>query len=106
MALYVGGMGARQKNFYNDIFAKSGYAAEAKTIQDLYLSGDKKGAEAAIPDEYLAKASLIGPEGFVRDRLAALKEAGVTSLNVGFLGQTKDERIRSCDQLRNIVDTL
>ena len=106
MALYVGGMGARQKNFYNDIFSKSGYAAEAKTIQDLYLAGNKKEAEAAIPDEYLAKASLIGPEGFVRDRLSALKEAGVTSLNVGFMGQTKDDRVRTCDQLRNIVDTL
>ena len=61
-ALYVGGMGARSKNFYNDIFAK-GYEAEAKIIQDLYLAGDKKAAEAAIPEDYLAKSSLIGPEG-------------------------------------------
>lgn len=106
MALYVGGMGARQKNFYNDIFSKSGYAAEAKTIQDLYLAGKKKEAEAAIPDKYLAKASLIGPEGFVRDRLSALKEAGVSSLNVGFMGQTKDERVRTCEQLRNIIETI
>ncbi|NIN40152.1 MAG: LLM class F420-dependent oxidoreductase, partial [Gammaproteobacteria bacterium] len=62
-ALYIGGMGARQKNFYNDIFSRSGYAEEAKLIQDLYLSGDKKAAEAAIPDSYLANNSLIGPEG-------------------------------------------
>jgi F420-dependent oxidoreductase-like protein len=105
-ALYIGGMGARQKNFYNDIFSRSGYAEEAKLIQDLYLSGDKKGAEAAIPDSYLANNSLIGPEGFVRDRLQALSESGVTALNVGFMGRTSQERIRSCEQLRKLVDTL
>ena len=66
---------------YNDIFSKSGYAAEAKTIQDLYLAGEKKAAEEAIPDEYLAKNSLIGDEGFVRERLHALKDSGVTALN-------------------------
>lgn len=104
--LYIGGMGARQKNFYNDIFSRSGYAQEAELIQDLYLSGDKKGAEAAIPESYLANNSLIGPEGFVRDRLQALSESGVTALNVGFMGRTSQERIRSCEQLRKLVDTL
>lgn len=105
-ALYIGGMGARQKNFYNDIFSRSGYAEEAKLIQDLYLSGDKQAAEAAIPESYLANNSLIGPEGFVRDRLHALRDSGVTALNVGFMGRTSEERIRSCEQLRNLVDTL
>ena len=75
-ALYIGGMGARSKNFYNDIFAKSGYVDEAKVIQDLYLAGDKKAAEEAIPADYLAKSSLIGPEGFVKERLYALRESG------------------------------
>ncbi len=106
MALYVGGMGARSKNFYNDIFSRSGYAAEAKIIQDLYLSGDKKAAEAAIPDEYLARNSLIGEPGFVRDRLQIMREAGVNALNVGFLGQNIDERVQNCEALRNIVDSL
>jgi F420-dependent oxidoreductase-like protein len=105
-ALYVGGMGARSKNFYNDIFTKSGYAKEAKTIQDLYLSGDKKAAEAAIPDEYLAKNSLIGDEGFVRERLHALRDSGVSALNVGFLGQTTEERVAHCEKLRNLVDAM
>ena len=105
-ALYIGGMGARQKNFYNDIFAKSGYPDEAKLIQDLYLSGDKKAAEAAIPDSYLEKNSLIGPEGFVRDRLQALRESGVGALNVGFVGQSRQERVQTCEKLRNLVDTL
>jgi len=105
-ALYIGGMGARQKNFYNDIFSKSGYAAEAKRIQELYLAGDKKAAEAAIPDSYLEKNSLIGEEGFVRDRLHALRESGVTSLNVGFVGDTTAERVKTCEKLRKIVDDL
>jgi F420-dependent oxidoreductase-like protein len=106
IALYIGGMGARQKNFYNDIFSRSGYAAEAKQFQDLYLAGEKKAAEAAIPDSYLAKNSLIGPEGFVRERLYALRESGVNALNVGFLGRTTEERVRQCEVLRNLVDTL
>ena len=105
-ALYVGGMGARSKNFYNDIFAKSGYEAEAKIIQDLYLSGDKKAAEAAIPEDYLAKSSLIGPEGFVKERLYALRESGVTSLNVSFVGTDAAQRTAQCEALRNLVDSL
>ena len=105
-ALYIGGMGARSKNFYNDIFAKSGYEAEAKQIQDLYLAGDKKAAEEAIPDEYLAHSSLVGPEGFVKERLYALKESGVSSLNIGLAGQTRAERVAQCEKLRNLVDSL
>ena len=106
IALYVGGMGARQKNFYNDIFSRSGYEAEAQEIQNLFLAGDKKAAEAAIPDSYLANNSLIGPEGFVRERLQALRESGVNALNVGFLGQTREQRIEYCDRLANLVAGL
>ncbi len=105
-ALYVGGMGARGKNFYNDIFSKAGYQKEAAEIQDLYLSGKKEQAEAAIPKSFLDQTSLIGPEGFLRDQLAELKESGVTSLNVGFVGATRADRVSQCEQLRNIVDTL
>jgi F420-dependent oxidoreductase-like protein len=106
IALYVGGMGARAKNFYNDIFSRSGYADAARTIQDLYLAGDREAAQAAIPDRYLEENSLIGPEGFVRERLQALQASGVNALNVSFMGQNLDERVRTCEQLRNIVDTL
>jgi len=105
-ALYIGGMGARSKNFYNDIFARSGYEAEAKQIQDLYLAGDKKAAEAAIPAEYLARNSLIGPDGFVRERLQALRESGVTALNVSFAGRSTEERVAQCDRLSNLVASL
>lgn len=106
MALYIGGMGARSKNFYNDTFSKYGYARDAKTIQDLYLAGKKDAAEAAIPQSYIDATSLIGPEGFVRDRLAALKESGVNALNVGFVGKTLKDRVRYCDALRNLVDAM
>ena len=81
-ALYVGGMGARGKNFYNDLVAQYGFEAEAARIQDLYLGGHKKEAEAAVPLELLEQTNLVGPEGHVRERLAAYAEAGVTNLNV------------------------
>ena len=102
-ALYIGGMGARAKNFYNDIFSKSGYPEEARVIQDLYLAGDKQAAEAAIPDDYLAKSGLIGEPAFVSDRLAAMAEAGVKSLNVNFIGKTVAERVEQCEQLKELI---
>ena len=82
VALYVGGMGAKGKNFYNELAIRYGYADEAAQIQDLYLSGKKKEAEALVPDEFLEKTTLCGPEGYIRERLAAFAEAGVTHLQV------------------------
>lgn len=82
IALYVGGMGARDRNFYNDLARRYGFEAEAARIQDLYLDGHKDEAAAAVPDGLLEAATICGPEGYVRDRIAAFKEAGVTSLNV------------------------
>lgn len=81
-ALYVGGMGARGKNFYNDLACQYGYEAEAKQIQDLYLDGKKKEAEALVPTEWLEAGNLVGPESYVKERLAAFQEAGVTTLSV------------------------
>jgi F420-dependent oxidoreductase-like protein len=106
IALYVGGMGAKEKNFYNQVFRKYGYEQEAETIQSLYLAGRKSEAEAAIPQSYLDATSLVGSKGFVKDRLTALKEHGVTSLNVSFLGTTSQERVAHCDALKNIIETL
>ena len=82
IALYVGGMGARGKNFYNTLFTRYGYEAEAKEIQDLYWEGKKAEAAAAIPESFLLETSLVGEEGFVRDQIAKFKAAGVTMLNV------------------------
>ncbi|MEU4236189.1 LLM class F420-dependent oxidoreductase [Actinoplanes sp. NPDC026619] len=86
IALYVGGMGARGRNFYHDLVSRYGYAAEADKIQELYLSGRKAEAAAAVPAELLERTSLIGPESYVRDRIAAFRESGVTVLNVTPIG--------------------
>jgi len=85
-ALYIGGMGARGRNFYNTVFQRQGYADEAKLVQDLYLDGKKEEAAAVLPDEFLEKVTLIGPAGHVRERIAALGEAGVTHLHVTPVG--------------------
>ncbi|HLT69806.1 MAG TPA: LLM class F420-dependent oxidoreductase [Acidimicrobiales bacterium] len=87
LALYVGGMGARGKNFYNDLACRFGFEAEAKVIQDLYLDGRKDEAAAAVPEGLLEAATICGPEGYVRERIAAFKEVGVTSLNVTPIGE-------------------
>jgi F420-dependent oxidoreductase-like protein len=86
ISLYIGGMGARGQNFYTRLAQRYGYEAEAAEIQDLYLSGKKKEAEAAVPDELLELTSLVGPEGYIKERLAAFREAGVTVLNVMPIG--------------------
>ncbi len=86
VALYVGGMGARGRNFYNDLCRRYGYEAEAESIQDLYLEGRKEEAAAAVPADLLEKTSLIGPPAYVAERIAAYREAGVTVLNVTVLG--------------------
>ncbi|MCU0311271.1 MAG: LLM class F420-dependent oxidoreductase [Acidimicrobiales bacterium] len=82
VALYVGGMGARGRNFYNDLMCRYGYEAEAAEIQDLYLDGRKDEAAAKVPADFLELTNLCGPEGFVKERLAAYAEAGVTVLNI------------------------
>ncbi len=101
LALYLGGMGARGRNFYNDLACRYGYEKEAAEIQDLYLAGEKTEAAARIPAEILDLTSLAGPAGWVAERVAALREAGVTHLQVtpiptgdqtaaGLIGQLKD----------------
>jgi len=81
-ALYVGGMGARGKNFYNDVAKAYGYEQEAEEIQDLFLAGRKKEAEAKVPTEWLEACNLVGPASYVQERIAAFREAGVTHLTV------------------------
>ena len=82
LALYVGGMGARGRNFYNDLARRYGYEDAAKTIQDLYLSGRKADAEAAVPDALVDEVALCGPRERVRERLEEWRSAGVTTLMV------------------------
>jgi F420-dependent oxidoreductase-like protein len=81
-ALYVGGMGSRERNFYNDLAAGMGFEAEAKLVQERYLAGDRAGAEAAVPLAFIDQIALLGPIERVADRLQAYQAAGVTTLNL------------------------
>lgn len=101
MALYVGGMGARGKNFYNDIAVAYGYEKEAAEVQDLYLEGKKDEAAAALPGEWLELANLVGPKSYIKERVGAFKEAGVTVLSVNPVGPNAVQQIET---LRDIVD--
>jgi F420-dependent oxidoreductase-like protein len=103
IALYVGGMGARGKNFYNNVVSKYGFEREAALIQDLYLDGQRKEAAAAIPDELLEGLSLIGDEAYLKDRLAAFKAAGVTILQVDPVGADPVADIR---RLRELIEEV
>lgn len=84
---YVGGMGARGKNFYNDLFKRYGWEEEAVKIQDLFLDGHRNEAMALVPDDYVDLATLTGDEGRVRERIAAFKAAGVTHLQINPMGE-------------------
>jgi F420-dependent oxidoreductase-like protein len=101
VALYVGGMGARGKNFYNDLMVQYGYEKEAREIQDLYLGGNKRDAEALVPADLLELGNLVGPASYVKERVAAFAEAGVTNLQVMPVSDDPPATIR---ELRELVD--
>jgi F420-dependent oxidoreductase-like protein len=103
LALYIGGMGARGKNFYHDLACRYGYQKEADLVQDAYLSGRKDEAAALVPAELVEKTALIGPHGYVKERLAAYREAGVTTLNVTALSPTHERRVRDIEALRALA---
>jgi F420-dependent oxidoreductase-like protein len=103
LALYIGGMGARGKNFYNDLAVRFGYEQEAAAIQDAYLDGRKDEAAALVPDSLLAGTSLIGPRSLVAERIAAMRESGVTTLNVAPLAATHAERVALIEQIRDLA---
>lgn len=80
LALYVGGMGARGRNFYNDLACRYGYEAAAARVQDLYLDGRKGDAAAAVPDELVDEVALVGPRARIAERLEAWRASGVTTM--------------------------
>jgi F420-dependent oxidoreductase-like protein len=96
-ALYVGGMGARGKNFYNDLVSSYGFEAEAKQIQDLFLDGRQRDAAAAVPDRLIDEMTLIGPPDRIADRLAAWKDSGATTILIS----ARDEKT-----LRTVAEAL
>ena len=101
IALYVGGMGSRRQNFYNQLVSRYGFADDAKRIQDLYLEGKRDEAMAAIPDALIDTVSLCGPRDHVRERLAVYRDAGVGTLGVTPTAFTLDERL---EQLRLVAE--
>jgi len=103
LALYIGGMGARGRNFYHNLATRYGFGEVADRIQDLYLAGKKAEAIDAVPDELVRNVSLVGPRGFVRERLAAYAEAGVTTLLVHPLSSDRRESVRFVEQLRALL---
>jgi F420-dependent oxidoreductase-like protein len=106
LALYIGGMGPHRdkgRNFYYELAVRFGFEEAANRCQDAYLAGRKDEAAALVPAELLAGMSLVGPEGHVAERLAALKESGVTTLNVTPLAETHADRVRLIERVRDLA---
>jgi F420-dependent oxidoreductase-like protein len=101
LALYVGGMGSREKNFYNQLVQRYGFEDAAREVQDLYLEGKRDEAMAALPDELIDLVSLCGPPDRVRERLEVFREAGVGTLGVSPMAWDRDGRL---EQLRLVAE--
>lgn len=106
LALYIGGMGARGKNFYHHLVTRLGFGAAANEIQDLYLGGSKDAAAAAVPDALIDGISLVGKPDHIEKRVAAYAAAGVCQLNLSPVSTDNDERARQFAQLRKIADAV
>jgi len=103
-ALYVGGMGSREQNFYNALAGRLGYAEAAAQVQDLYLRREYDAAAAAVPFEFIDRTALIGPRERVRDRLHAYAESGVTTLSVASYAGSLQERIATLRTMAEVLD--
>jgi F420-dependent oxidoreductase-like protein len=101
LALYIGGMGSREQNFYNRLAQRYGCADAAARVQDLYLDGKREEAGAALPDELIDLVTLCGPKDHVRERLAVYRDAGVGTLMVTPMAWSAEERLA---QLRTIAE--
>ncbi len=104
LALYIGGMGAKGRNFYHNVATRYGFGAVADSIQELYLSGKKAEAIAAVPDELVRAVSLIGPRGYVKERVAAFREAGVTTLLATPVTADGAEYVSFVEQLQQLLE--
>ncbi len=103
LALYIGGMGSREKNFYNQLVTRYGYAEEAKVIQDLYLEKRHDEAMAEIPTELIDKVALCGPKQHIKERLRVYRDAGVGTLMVTPVSETLDGRLEMMSDLADLV---
>jgi F420-dependent oxidoreductase-like protein len=102
-SLYIGGMGSREKNFYNRLAVRMGYDEAAAQVQEAYLSRDYAGAAAAVPFDFIDKTSLIGPPERIMQRLHAYAEAGVGTLTLAVYAGSLDERIATVRQMADIL---
>jgi F420-dependent oxidoreductase-like protein len=103
LALYIGGMGARDKNFYSQLVTRYGYGDAAAEIQDLYLAGKQGDAMAKIPDDLIDKVALTGPKERVKERLEVYREAGVGTLLVTPAAANQEDRLRMMRDLAEIA---
>ena len=103
LALYIGGMGAKGHNFYHNVATRYGFGEVADHIQELYLSGRKAEAIAAVPDDLVRNVSLIGPRGYVKERIAAFEEAGVTTLLATPVTADGGEYVRYIEELQALL---
>jgi alkanesulfonate monooxygenase SsuD/methylene tetrahydromethanopterin reductase-like flavin-dependent oxidoreductase (luciferase family) len=103
LALYIGGMGSRERNFYNQLVTRYGYGDAAQEIQDLYLGGKQADAMAAIPGELIDKLSLCGPRDAVKERLDVYRDAGVGTLVVTPTAADQEGRLRMLRDLAEIA---
>jgi F420-dependent oxidoreductase-like protein len=104
LALYIGGMGARGKNFYHNLATRYGFGDVANTIQDLYLAGKKTQAIDAVPDDLVRHVSLVGPAGYIKERVAAFADAGVTTLLVHPLAADRREYVGFVEELLRLAN--
>jgi alkanesulfonate monooxygenase SsuD/methylene tetrahydromethanopterin reductase-like flavin-dependent oxidoreductase (luciferase family) len=104
-ALYVGGMGSREVNFYNQLAARMGFDKEAQVVQELYLAKDYRGARAAIPEEFVERTSLCGNDENISRRLKAYADAGVTTLNVVSFSFDTAERIEAINRIKRLLES-
>jgi F420-dependent oxidoreductase-like protein len=104
IALYVGGMGSRDKNFYNNLVQRYGFEDAAREVQDLYLAGKRDEAMAALPDELIDLVSLNGPADQVRERLRVYREAGVGTLGITPMAWTREERIEQLQKIAQLAE--
>jgi F420-dependent oxidoreductase-like protein len=105
LALYIGGMGSRDKNFYTQLVTRYGWGDDAKKIQDLYLDKKHEQAMAAIPAELIDSVALCGPKDVVKDRLEAYRAAGVGTLMVSPVAESVEERLRMMRELAEVAGT-
>ena len=103
-ALYIGGMGSRDKNFYNQLVSRMGYETAAAEIQDLYLDRKQAEAMAAVPLDFIDKTSLIGPPERIKERLAAYDDAGVSTLTIASYAGDLETRLSTVRQMAELVD--